>query len=399
MYDSDTPLTIPLQEGWSAPDYGGNGIANLMSSLCQGLGDPASTHGCPPLHLLPPASVREASQVLLLVVDGLGEAMVRDAARCPTLRRHQVATLSSVFPTTTAAGITCYLTGHPPARHGLTGWHVYLEGLDTVMAVLPGLPRGPGPSYADLSLTPRELLGLDPLFSRLGVNSACVSPESIANSLFNLSVTHAAHNYVYQDLPGFFAQARHAVHEGARFTYAYWPELDHLGHLHGADSTPLREHLGELDTGFAHLLETLAGSDTLVLLSADHGMIDAPLQLDLNDHPQIMDCLRLPLCGEPRAAFVYVKPDCQGRFEQLVNQHLGHCVTLVHSRALLDAGWFGPAPHHPRLAGRVGDFTLLMHDGWMVIDPRPGEALPAMVAVHGGLSAAERQVPLVMARV
>jgi len=399
MSDRDTPFTIALQEGWSAPDYHGNGIANLMSSLCQGLGESASAHGCPPLDLLPPASVREARHVLLLVVDGLGEAMVRDAARCPTLRRHQVATLSSVFPTTTAAGITCYLTGHPPARHGLTGWHVYLEELDTVMAVLPGLPRGPGPGYADLSLAPRELLGLDPLFSRLPVNSACVSPESIANSLFNLSVTDDAHHHVYQDLPGFFDQARRAVQEGARFTYGYWPELDHLGHLHGADSAPLREHLEELDTGFAKLLEALAGSDTLVVLSADHGMIDAPLKLNLNDHPQIMDCLRLPLCGEPRAAFAYVKPGCHGRFEQLVHQHLGHCVTVVHSRALLDAGWFGPAPHHPRLAGRVGDFTLLMHDGWMVIDPRPGEALPAMVAVHGGLSNAERQVPLVMVRV
>lgn len=395
------PPAIPLQAGWAPPDYGGEGIANLMESLYRGLGgdpvrDPAR---CPPLRMLSPETVSSHRAVLLLVVDGLGDAMLQSSTLCPALRRHRVACLSSVFPTTTAAGITCFLTGQPPARHGLTGWYVYVETLDQVMAVLPGLPRGEGPRYEDIATTPRELLGLDPLFTHLPVPVACVSPAEISDSPFNRSVTGAARPYVYDDLAGFFEQARRAALDSPGFTYAYWPELDHLGHLHGADSVELHAHLAALDAGFAALLRALSGSDTLVLLTADHGMIDAPLHLDLNAHPDITACLRYPLCGEPRVAFAYVRRDFHERFRRLVTERFAHCLTLVESRELLAAGWFGPGPDHPALAGRIGDYALLMHDGWMVVDRQPGERAPRMVAVHGGLSAAERLVPLVTAHV
>lgn len=389
-----------LQPGWSPPDYAGEGIANLMQSLALGLGDRAPHSALPPLNGLPPESVARHSRVLLIVVDGLGDAMLADPGLYPNLRAHRVRALSSVFPTTTAAGITTYLTGQPPARHGLTGWFTYIEALDQVMAVLPGLPRGEGPGYGDLAVTPRELLGLDPLFARLSVPTASVSPARIANSPFNRSISGDARGYVYKDLAGFFRQTRRAVLDAPGFVYAYWPELDHLGHEHGADSAELRAHLAELDAGFARLLEGLAGSDTLVLLTADHGMIDAPRRVDLSQHPQIAACLSHPLCGEPRVAFAYVRPEARAAFAERVREELGHCLSLVDSRVLLEDGWFGPGPAHPALAGRVGDFALFMHDGWMIFDRVPGEKRPPrMVAVHGGLSEAERRVSLVMARV
>lgn len=389
-----------LQPGWSPPDYAGEGIANLMQSLALGLGDRAPHSALPPLNGLPPETVARHRRVLLLVVDGLGDAMLADPGLCPALQAHRVKAISSVFPTTTAAGITTFLTGQPPARHGLTGWFTYIEALERVMAVLPGLPRGEGPAYRDLTVTPRELLGLEPLFARLPGASASVSPASIANSPFNRSISGDARRYVYKDLVGFFSQTLRAVQACPGFTYAYWPELDRLGHDHGAHSPELRAHLAELDTGFARLLEGLAGSDTLVLLTADHGMIDAPRHIDLSQHPEIAACLSRPLCGEPRVAFAYVRPEARAGFVERVRGELGHCLNLVESRRLLEDGWFGPGPAHPALAGRVGDFALFMHDGWMIFDRVPGEKHPPrMVGVHGGLSEAERLVPLVMTRV
>lgn len=402
---SDQPITpgkasriVDLEPGWAVPDYSGHGIANLMASLTAALCRDGDQSRCATLRDLPPEAVRGHRHVLLMVIDGLGDAML-DEATTPTLLAHRVATLSSTFPTTTAAGITCFLTGHPPARHGLTGWYVYVDSIETVLAVLPGHARGDGPGYSDLPDSPRHVLGLDPLFERLAVPCACVSPAAIADSPFNRSVTGAARAYVYEDLPGFFTETRRAVLESTGYTYAYWAELDRLGHLHGASSDEQRLHLTELDAGVARLLDELAGSDTLILLTADHGMINAPGRIDLNAHPDIAACLRLPLCGEPRVAFAYVHDDCRERFAERVTERFGHCMTLTDSRDLLAGGWFGPGPAHPALHGRVGDFTLLMHDGWMIVDPLPDEHPPRMVGVHGGLSAAERRVPLIAARV
>ena len=64
----------------------------------------------------------------------------------------------------------------------------------------------------------------------------------------------------------------------------------------------------------------------------------------------------------------------------------------------MELGAFGPGPDHPRLAERVGDFVLLLRDGWAIRDWLPGEQRHPKLGVHGGSSPAELYVPLVVAR-
>ena len=59
-----------------------------------------------------------------------------------SLRRHRIGSLSSVFPSTTASAITTFMTGLPPSQHALTGWHVQLDEIDEMLAILPMTVRG-----------------------------------------------------------------------------------------------------------------------------------------------------------------------------------------------------------------------------------------------------------------
>ena len=52
-----------------------------------------------------------------------------------------------------------------------------------------------------------------------------------------------------------------------------------------------------------------------------------------------------------------------------------------------------------RLAERVGDYTLLMKDRYVIKDWLPGEGRFMHVGVHGGLTREELYVPLVVASV
>jgi hypothetical protein len=52
---------------------------------------------------------------------------------------------------------------------------------------------------------------------------------------------------------------------------------------------------------------------------------------------------------------------------------------------------------HPRLKDRIGDFALLMRDGYAIQDTLPGEEPPALIGMHGGSSSAELEVPLIIA--
>jgi hypothetical protein len=93
-----------------------------------------------------------------------------------------------------------------------------------------------------------------------------------------------------------------------------------------------------------------------------------------------------------------VRPGEGATFERYVESRLRHCASLSASADLLAEGWFGPGAPHPRLAERIGDYILVMKDGYAIRDVLPGERRHAQIGVHGGTSEDEMLVPLVVAR-
>ena len=113
----------------------------------------------------------------------------------------------------------------------------------------------------------------------------------------------------------------------------------------------------------------------------------------------LVELMRLPLCGDGRVAYCYVRPGRRRAFERYVGAHLDRQAQLCVSADLIDQGYFGIGPSHPRLAERVGDYTLLMKDRYVIKDWLPGEGRFVHVGVHGGLTREELYVPLVVASV
>jgi hypothetical protein len=183
----------------------------------------------------------------------------------------------------------------------------------------------------------------------------------------------------------------------SRYVYAYYPDLDSSSHDYGTDSRQAQETLAKFDARFGEFLSQLRGSGTWLVVAADHGFIDSPKRrvIGLDDHPQLAALLLRPLCGERRAAYCYVAPPNRPAFEAYVHRHFARATHLYASERLIAAGWFGPPPYHPRLASRVGDYTLVMKDNWTIKDWLPGERQYTMIGVHGGTSASEMRVPLV----
>ena len=68
------------------------------------------------------------------------------------------------------------------------------------------------------------------------------------------------------------------------------------------------------------------------------------------------------------------------------------------SRDLIEQRWFGIGAAHPRLAQRVGHYTLLARENWAITDQILGEKKHRMVGVHGGTTADEMYVPLILAQ-
>lgn len=380
------------------PDYRGGSIVNLMVSVAEAVGCNASPL-YPPLRDIDTESWRSSRTLILLVVDGLGYEFLRkhDGA----LGRDVKGRLTSVFPSTTATAIPTFLTGRAPQQHGLTGWHMYLRELGGVIAVLPLTVRGSDAAVGK-NIDVAEVFGAQPLAARLPVKSHVVSPRRIIHSEFNVSHTNGAHRHGYDSLAEmFYILTKLAGDAGAKrqFIYAYWPELDSLAHRYGLASPEVASAFDELDDMFARFTKSIADSDTTIVVTADHGIIDSdPGRLiELDSHPRLARMLLLPLCGERRVAYCYVEPE-QGRaFEHYVRDVLGRYADCHASRSLIEQGYFGLGDPHPRLAERIGHYTLIMKDNYAIKDWLAGERRHAHVGMHGGLSETEMYVPLIVA--
>jgi len=391
---------LRLQWVMQLPDYQGGSLVNLMASLQTGLGGAA--HTAPPLDLLGAIEVDARRQVLLWVIDGLGFNYLRAHPQAVHLNRNLRGSMTSVYPPTTTSAITTLLTGMAPQQHGLTGWHMYFRELGSILAVLPGKPRYGGVGLGAAGIDTAKLLGHVAFADRIGVETCIISPASIARSDFNLAHLGRARLTGYQGLDGLLDSIDAVLHEdGRRFVHAYWPELDSIGHREGIGSEAARAHLQELDRAFMTLLERIGGTDTLVIVCADHGQVDSTpaSRLSLDDHPELREMLALPLCGEPRSVYCYLRPGCEQDFDSYVESGLAgvaHGFTASH---LLDHHWFGPGAPHPELARRIGDRVLLMQSNYTLKDWLPQEKRVELIGVHGGLTADELLVPLVIARV
>ncbi len=380
------------------PAYDGGSLVNLMGTLEAALGGPGTDY--PRLaSMLSAGELGAARKVVLLVIDGMGYHYLLGRGPGSHLHQDLRGALTSVFPSTTASAISTFLTGVAPQQHAITGWFMYLRGLGMVTTILPFRSRAGGLDLAAAGFDPRRVLGAAPVFDRLPVCSQILLPHSIVDSAYSRAGAGRGMRHGYASLDALFTSLLQRLREpDPGFTYAYWPDFDRRAHVHGVDSVAVHEHFAEIDAAYARLVAQAQGSDALLIVTADHGFVDVEPEdyVELDDHPVLQRCLALPLCGEPRVAYCYVRPGEQTRFQDYVNEHLAHACTLYESRALVAQGWFGCGPPHPALAERVGDYAMLTKARYVIKDSVSGERPFRPRGVHGGTSPEEMRVPLIV---
>lgn len=372
-----------------------HGLANLMASLAAARGSRGLP--CPPLTALPPDSLAPVRHLVLLVADGVGEAQIGTYLAGGLLDRARLTTLASVFPSTTASAIGTFLTGLPPGQHGLTGWHIWFSTIATQLAVLPLSRRGVRGPATEAPQWAQQLLDAPPLADRLPCPVEIISPAWIVDSPFNRRLSGQAKRTGYRALAEMFAAIETALAApDPSYIYAYWPEFDSRAHEEGPDSPRAVAALQEFEATLTAFLGRTQGANATLLVTADHGFIAAPGErlIDLGDTPELSALLARPLSGERRVAYAHLKPGCREAFRAGIEARYGHALWCVESAELVRTGWFGPPPHHPDLAQRLGDFTLILADDWTLRDRVPGEDDYRLPGMHGGVSQAEREVPL-----
>lgn len=379
------------------PNYGGSNIVNLMASIIKGRGG-RTPHRA--LAGLAPSMIRRPKKVVLLLLDGLGanqlhDFLLRGKGR-GFLGRHPWQKLTTACPATTAAVVTTLATGASPAEHAILGWHLHLPDLGMVGTILPFVTRTDTP-LAGKDFDLNQYLALPAHLATIPGRRVLISQGTIPTSRTSLAQPWWTERQSFQTLAGLARKLRaFARSPGRAYAYAYWPHYDALCHQYGPQGRPPALHLQEVDTLLAQVQTSLAGTDTLLLVTADHGHMQTHTLVDLAAIPGFYDTLALLPSGDARMVQCFVRPNKVAEFRRLVRSPplLGAAACATQA-AVLRAGLLGPGKPHPALSQRLGDYILFAAPGVALLyPPALSPEKPPKFGNHGGLSADELVVPL-----
>jgi predicted AlkP superfamily pyrophosphatase or phosphodiesterase len=377
------------------PNYKNGSIINLMSSIKKTLG---GNHPYNPLSNFEIDKFKDKN-IILIVADGLGYEFLTKRQPKSFLNQHMHSKLTSVFPATTACAMTALSIGLPPQQHGLTGWYTYLKEIGSITTVLPFTTRK-GFNLKNLDINYEDIFNPESFFEDIGATSIVIKHEDYLHSEFSKVTDKNAISLGYTDFKSFFQRIKEGVEidKNRKYIWAYWPLIDSLSHEFASDSREVQEHFEEFDKEIEKLSLFLKDKNTVILLTADHGLIDTKEEekkILLENHPELVDTLTLPLSGEPRVAYCYVRPNRVEDFKNYVNTVLKNVCALYPSEELIKENYFGLYKPHPKLKDRVGDYTLIMKDNYIMKDLVLGEERRIFIGNHGGLSDEEFFVPLI----
>ena len=373
------------------PDYN-NSIVNLMSSIGK-----ASEVSSPYTSLRLLENLKESTNIVLMIVDGLGYNYLCKFGHRTALLKNLRGSITSVFPPSTGSAITSFLSGLAPQQHAVVGWYVHLKELGLVSRILP-YTNAVDENVIDVPIS--KVIDVKGIFSDIKREYFMVYDNNIVDSEFTKNLADSAQRIGYSDIDTFFGCIANSLSKGPSqsYVYAYWPILDSISHLLGCESPEVKKHLMEFDEKLQAFIEKLDGTDTSLIITADHGFHDVLPEnvIYMRNHPVLMDCLSLPVCGDTRTGFCYVKPSKVSEFEEYIEGELKEACSLHRSEDLVQDGWFGLYEPHRRLLDRVGDYTLIFKEGYALINSFVGFEPPELRGHHGGVTSDELLVPLIV---
>lgn len=354
----------------------------------------ATSLGVPGLAQGGDRSLRPARRSVVVLVDGLGaQLLARRGGHAPFLRRllqdpAAAATIDCGFPSTTATSMGTFGTGALAGTHGLVGYEAYDPGTDSVFNEL-SWEDGPAPHRWQPTPTVFEAA------QAAGVAVTRIGPGFFDGSGLTEAALRGGRFVAAHSLAARVDATVSAVRAQPRsLVYLYWGDIDKIGHVHGCDSHEWVTELEEVDAQLARLASMLP-ADTSLHITADHGMVDVPLDArpDIATDAELDAGVR-HVSGEPRCVQLHVRAGAVDDVLATWRARLGEDALVLTADEVIEAGWFGAVSAQVR--PRIGDVIAAMTGPVAVVDSRRHRPeLRALIGVHGSITADEVAIPWV----
>jgi predicted AlkP superfamily pyrophosphatase or phosphodiesterase len=317
------------------------------------------------------------------------------------LRQNTRCKMTSVFLPTTAAAITSFLTGEAPQQHAITSWFMSLKEAGLIAKILPFVSRLGGANLSDMRIKIEDIIMEKPFSKKINVKSYCLNPKELLETPYTNALNGKSQKIGFKDnFKDMLSKIGKVLNKKERkYVYAYWPMVDACLHEFGVGSRQEKNYFKEIDDEIRKFQIKIKGTNSIILIVADHGHINTPEERNINlkKYPEIYECLSQPLSGEGRTPFCYVHPDKQKQFEYYVKTKLSKYCSPHKSSELISRNFFGLGKPNRKLFQRTGDYILLTKENYRIKDYlTEHEKENVDIGHHGGLSKEEMFVPLIV---
>ena len=347
--------------------------------------------------------IGEPEHLILVMADGFGMNFVEGLDSDAFIPNHIAAEMRTVFPSTTPIALTALATGEWPCAHGVIGWFVMLDEIDAMSTIISYVRTYDKKPLSELGVSVEDAY---PVPSRLGNanrNALHILPEHITDSAYSNYWTGGVSQVGY-DVKSPRQAIRMAL-EGVqtahspRLIYLYLPQVDGMAHKLGASHESTLNTAMQIDR-LLNALVTELPANTRMVMTADHGHLDAPPQntYSLTASDEIVRLCGGALTGDQRAVYAHVVEGKMDVFREAVYRKCGSDFLVLTAEDVEAARLLGEGTLTEDTRYRLGN-ALALSTGNAVLDYRAvvGDDLHPIVSHHGGLTPSEMRIPLVIA--
>ena len=387
------------------PDYQKLSVKNVLPQIASifGLGSPIF-----PKDYLD--DFQDVEKVVLLIFDGLGYNRFlhhierHNGTLLEMAEKGSLNPLTTVFPSTTSTVLASIFTGLSPAQHQILGYHMFSKKYGLIFDTLDMRPvygySGQVELAKDYSHSVKPWL---PILEQNGVETLVATRSSIAGSGLSQVIHKDLKLIPYMLASDMLIQSSKALkQQRPTLLIMYYSGIDTLAHRYGPYSEEVTFELTSIEQNLRNFVSDLSEKtkkETLLLLTADHGVAETRKTYFLKDIHEVMKRLTLPPVGDSRATFLFSKP---GQTDALREAFLKNIegFKLFSSNELIDRDAFGQTTNLEGLKENVGEFTALStKDNALQYPFFENDRVYPALGSHGGMTNEEMIIPFLSIRV
>lgn len=371
------------------PDYE-NSILNLINSILRHYEVETKYKG---LKQLENYLQKNYKNIVLIILDGMGYNILKDNSPDGFFMKNNKSIITSVCPSTTTAAMTTYYSGKPPIETGWISMSQYYKEHGRQIETLRERYTHTHEKLNNDNFDIIKLMDYKTVYEQIeemGIKAYEINPENCkirSKRKLTANTVEIACETI----------KKLCANDEKKFILTYNDNPDVLLHKNGCNSIEVNEFIKNAENCIEKLCEILKDTNTLVLVSADHGHRDIGKIYNILELQDIQECMIMPPSFESRAVTFWIKENKKKEFEEIFKEKFENEFILFTKEEFLEKKLLGEGNQHKKIDDFIGNYVAIaISDAIIKLDSNIAPLKGNKKATHCGFTKYEMEVPLII---